>query len=62
MLRHVLGFVEHQGKATHDLGYKLILTTNCDKSVLNKDDATKNCKNKISSNEWYVPHYTRSIY
>ena len=37
------------------------MTRNSDSSVLNKDKATNIGKIKISSFEWYVPHYTASI-
>ena len=36
MLKDVLGFAEHQEKATCGLGYKLILTRNKDEAVLDK--------------------------
>ena len=60
-LKDVFGFAEHQEKATHGLGYKLILTRNSDSAVLNKDNATALGKVEISGFEWYVPHYTASM-
>ena len=36
----MFGFAEYQEKGTYGLGYKLILTTNSDNAVLNKDNAT----------------------
>ena len=38
-LKDILGFAEHQEKATCGLGYKLTLTRSTDNSVLNKDNA-----------------------
>ena len=43
------------------MGYKLTLTRNTDNAVLNKDSANNNAKTKISSLEWYVPHYTPNL-
>ena len=37
MLKDVLGFVEHQEKATYGLGYKLTLTRNKDEAVIDKN-------------------------
>ena len=56
-----LDFAEHQEKATSCLGYKLVLTKNVDKTVLNKDNATNKAKIKINAMEWCVLHYTPSI-
>ena len=61
MLRDVLGFAEHQEKASYGLGYKLTLTRNSNSAVLSKDNAVNNAKIKINSIEWYIPHYTPSI-
>ena len=60
-LRDILGFSEHQEKATYGLGYKLILTRNTDNAVLNKDNAVVNGRVKINSLDWYVPHYTVNL-
>ena len=60
-LKDVIGFAEHQEKATYGLGYKLTLTRNSDNAVLNKGDATILGKVKINAIEWYVPHYTASM-
>ena len=60
-LREILGFAEHQKKATYGLGYKLTLTRNTDNDVLNKDNAVNNAKIKINTLKWYVPHYTPNI-
>ena len=42
------------------MGYKITSTRNTDNAVLNKANETANAKIKISSLEWYVPHYTPS--
>ena len=60
-LKDVFGFAEHQEKGTYGLGYKLTLTRNTDNAVLNKRNATAIGKIKISSLDWYVPHYTASL-
>ena len=60
-LKNVLGFAELQEKATYGLGYKLTLTRNSDKAVLNKGNAINNAKVRINAIEWYVPHYTPSM-
>ena len=60
-LKDVFGFAEYQKKATYGLGYKLTLTRNSDHAVLNKGNAINNGKIKITSIEWYVPHYTPSM-
>ena len=60
-LKDIFGFPEHQEVASYGLGYKLILTRNIDKAVLNKANATANAKIKNNSSEWYVPHYTPSL-
>ena len=57
-LKDVFGFAEDQERATYELGYKLTLTRKTDNAVLNKANAINNGKFKISSIEWYVPHYT----
>ena len=61
MLKDVFGFAEHQDKATYGLVYKLTITRNIDKSVLNGDNAIKNAKFKIIAVENYVAQYTPSI-
>ena len=38
------------------------MTQNSDNAVSNKANATNNAKYKINSSEWYVPHYTPSLY
>ena len=60
-LKDYFGFAEHQEKASFGLGYRLTLTRNADNAVLNKDNATNNGKIKISSLDWYVPHYTPNL-
>ena len=60
-LKDILGFAEHQVKATFGLGYKLTFTWNSDNSVLNKDNAINKAKIKFDATEWYVPHFTPSI-
>ena len=59
-LKDVFGFAEFQEKATYGLGYKLTLTRNSEKAVLNEANAINNAKIKINAIEWYVPHYTPS--
>ena len=56
-LKNVLGYAEHQEKATYGLGYRLILTRNTDKAVLNKDNTVVLGRVKINILDWYVPHY-----
>ena len=60
-LKDVFGFAEHMEKATYGHGYKLILTTNSESTVLNRNKATAIGKININSLNWYVPHYTASI-
>ena len=48
-LKDILGYAEHQEKATYGVGYRLILTRNTDNAVLNKDNAVANGKVKINS-------------
>ena len=50
-LKDVFGFAEHQQVGTFGLGYKLTLTRNTDKAVLNKDNATNNAKIVIIGRE-----------
>ena len=57
-LKDILGFAEHQEKATYGLGYRLILTRNTDNAVLNKDNVVAVGRVKINSLDWYVPHYS----
>ena len=45
--KDVFGFAEFQEKATNGLVYKLTLTTNSDKAVLNKGNAINNGKSKL---------------
>ena len=61
MLKDVFGFVQHQGKGTYGLGYKLTLKPNNDNAVLNKGNAINNAKIKIDIIDWYVPPYTPSL-
>ena len=60
-LKDIFGFAEHQEKGTYGLGYKLTLTRNTDNAVLNKDNAVANGRVKISSLDWYVPHYSPNL-
>ena len=57
-LKDFLGYAQDQEKATYGLGYRLIMTRNTDKAVLNKDNTVALGKNKINSLDWYVPHST----
>ena len=59
-MKDIFGFAQHQQKCSYCLGYKLTLTRNTDNAVLNKGNATNFGKIKISSFDWYVPHYTPS--
>ena len=52
MLSDVFRSPKDQQKGTFGLGYKLTITRNVDKSVLNKDNATVIGKIKINSIEW----------
>ena len=60
-LRDVLGYAEHQKKATYGLGYRLKLTRNSDNAVFNKDNTVVLGRVKINSLDWYVPHYTVNL-
>ena len=60
-LKDVLGYAEHQEKATYGLGYRFILTRITDNAVLNKGNTVTNAKVKINSLDWYVPHYTVNL-
>ena len=59
--KDIFGFSENQETGTYGLGYKLTMTRNTDNSVLNKANTINNAKFKISSLEWYVPHYNPSL-
>ena len=61
MLKDVFGCAECQEKATDGLGYKLTLTRNKDKAVIDKVAAIADARIKIDHNHWYIPHYTPSI-
>ena len=61
MLKDILGFAEHQEKATFGLGYILLLIRNSYNAVLHEDNAINNAKSKYSSIDWYVPRYTPSV-
>ena len=50
-LKVIFGFAEHQATTTFRLGYKITMTRNTDKAVLNKDNATNNAKFKITALE-----------
>ena len=60
-LKDFFGFAEHQEKGLYGLGYKLTLTRNTDNTVLNKDNVVVNCRVKINSLDWYVPHYSPNL-
>ena len=55
MLKDMIGFAEHQEKATFGLEYRLTLTRNSDNAVLNKGNATNNGKIKSKIIDWYTP-------
>ena len=61
MLKDVLGFAEHQTKATYGLGYELTLTRNKDKGVIDKVVGIAEARIKIDQIHWYIPHYTPSM-
>ena len=60
-LKDIFGFAEHQEKGTYGLGYKLTLTGNTNKAVLNKDNAVGIGKIEINSLDWYIPHYSPNL-
>ena len=60
-LGDIFGFAENQEKGTYDLGYKLTLTRNTDKAVVNKTAATNDAKVKSDSLDWCVPHYSPNL-
>ena len=60
-LKDIFSFSEYQETGTYGLSYKLTMTRNTDSSVLNKANTINNAKVKISSLEWYVPHYNPSL-
>ena len=60
-LKDIIGYAEHQEKATYGLGYRLILTRNTDNAILNKDNTVFLGRVKINSLDWYVPHYTVNL-
>ena len=60
-LKDILGYAEHQEKATYGLGYSLLLTRNTDNAVLKKDNTVVLGRVKINSRDWYVPHYTVNL-
>ena len=60
-IKDIFGFSEYQETGTYGWGFKLTMTRNSDNSVLNKANTINNAKVKISSLEWYVPHYNPSL-
>ena len=54
-------FLLNTKKATYGLGYKLRLTRNKDKVVLDKASGIADARIKIDHIHWYVPHCTPSI-
>ena len=58
MLKDVLGFAEHQEKATYGPGYQLTLTRKKGDAVIDKPAGTAGARIKIDHIHWYVPHYT----
>ena len=61
MLKDVLGFAQHQERATYGLGCKLTITRIKDEAVLNKAAGIAVAKKNIDDIHWYVPHYTTFI-
>ena len=60
-LKDIFGYAEHQEKGTYGLGYKMTLTRNTDKTVLNKNNVVVNGRVKIISLDWYVPHFSPNL-
>ena len=60
-LKDIFGYAEHQEKGTYGLGYKMTLTGNTDKTVLNKNNVVVNGRVKIISLDWYVPHFRPNL-
>ena len=56
LLKDNFGCAEHQEKGTYGLGYKLTLTRNTGKAVLNKGNAINIGKIKHIAIDWYVTH------
>ena len=61
MLKHDLGFVEHQEKGTYGLGSKLTITKNKNGAVLDKTGLIADGGIKIDHIHSHLPHYTPSI-
>ena len=61
MLKDILGFAEHQEKATYGLGYKLTLTRSKDEAVIDKVAVIADARIKSDHILWHVPHYTPSV-
>ena len=61
MLKPLVGFSEHQEKATFGLGYKSNLTLKKDEGVLDEAEAIADAGNEIDHIHWYIPHDTPSI-
>ena len=60
-LKNIFGFAEHQEKGTYGLGYRLIMTRNSDNAILNKDNTVVIGRVKITSLDWFVPHYSANL-
>ena len=60
-LKDIFGFAEHQEKGTYGLVYRMTLTRNTDKAVVNKTAATNDAKVKKNTFVWYVPHYIPNL-
>ena len=54
-LKDIVGFAEHQEKATLGSGYKTTLTRNKDNVALQKVMATPDGRIEIDHVHWYVP-------
>ena len=61
MLKDIFGFAQHQQKATFALKYKLTLTRNKDKAVLDKVVGIADARIKIDHIHWDVAHYTSAF-
>ena len=61
MLKDIFGFAQDQEKTTYCLGYKLTLTRNAYKAVIDKANGVADARIKIDHIHWYAPHYIPSM-
>ena len=62
MLKDIVGFSEHQEKATYGSGYNLTVTRIENDAALHKVVAMDDDRIKKGHIHWYVPPYTPSIH